>query len=423
MEPLSSNSQQHDDDVDDDTSKSRYTFDANVVKKQQGLNGIELFEYIASRTVRLKEETRQNRCPNCWHDLKLMCICSHLPSILDDVTTIVQQERMTPPSSTSTSTHTTEQVEDDDRHEKQSRRTSILPIKVLLMMHYKEYMSAGNDAKLLLKMLPKDNIQLYIFGKYGDWEKFEKECQIDPQHTLTLWPNEDSITVDEFISNHIPENSPWKDYYNSKNNDKKNATSKDINDNFTGLLHSLSKQQQQQPLPTIRVIVLDGVYSHARTMFRTLSKRLQPQHVPVHVALHPETVSIYHRAQNSYAQSSAITIQKRNKHSEAFHICTVEAFALLMKELKLDEPKNESKKKKKKAEMTTTTISTNDSVDDDDVDNDEDISQPTTASWTEKLVMAVLINNKALEKSHDVRPPRTPRTKTTTSQSSSSSST
>ena len=40
-----------------------------------------------------------------------------------------------------------------------------------------------------------------------------------------------------------------------------------------------------------------------------------------------------------------------------------------------------------------------------DGDEDRDCSGPTAPSWTDKLVLAVQINNKALKHCHDVRPP------------------
>jgi hypothetical protein len=70
-------------------------------------------------------------------------------------------------------------------HEK--KHLSITPL-----MHYKKYLSAGDDAKLLLAMLPPNNVQLYIFGRSGDWEAFVKESTLDQVHTLTLWPGEEN---------------------------------------------------------------------------------------------------------------------------------------------------------------------------------------------------------------------------------------
>jgi len=57
-------------------------------------------------------------------------------------------------------------------------------------------------------------------------------------------------------------------------------------------------------MPLLRVVVLDGVYNHARAMFRGLRRRLPAAHVPPHVALHPTTLSVYHRATQSYASAS-----------------------------------------------------------------------------------------------------------------------
>jgi DTW domain-containing protein YfiP len=232
---------------------------------KEGYKGSELFEKIATKSIGIKSQARTNRCSKCWHDQRTHCICAHIQPI--------QVHR---------------------------------PIKALVLMHYKEYLSAGNDAKLLLSMMPNDLKELYIFGKEGDWQKLEEECSIDPKHTILLWPSEDAWTVDEWMD-HLPLDSPW----NKKQTDK---------------------QPHVNDLPTLRVIVLDGVYSHARLMFRTMKRRFPPDRMPPHVALHPTTVSVYHRAQKNYAQASASTVKKSNDPNR-LHICTVEAFALLMKEL------------------------------------------------------------------------------------------
>jgi DTW domain-containing protein YfiP len=101
--------------------------------KSEGLSGIALFEALATALVERKEEQGENRCSRCWHDAQQRCICHLVPSL----------------------------------------STTSLPVKVLVLMHYKEYLSAGNDAKLLLAMLPCT--ELFIFGRKGDWEKFETE--------------------------------------------------------------------------------------------------------------------------------------------------------------------------------------------------------------------------------------------------------
>jgi hypothetical protein len=183
-------------------------------------------------------------------------------------------------------------------------------------MHYKEYLSAGDDAKLLLAMLPPTNVKLYIFGQSGDWQAFEEEVSLDPMHTLTLWPGEGALTIDQYLSE-LPNNSPWR----------RTSTSGDSSIKFTRNNGDASEQ------PILRVVVLDGVYSHARTMFKTMRQRLSNHNLfPKFVALHPDSLSVYHRAQKNYGNASAQTVVKSN-NPKALHICTVEACALLLREV------------------------------------------------------------------------------------------
>jgi DTW domain-containing protein YfiP len=231
--------------------------------QNKGYKGLELFEKMASTTIEKKEQSRSNRCARCWHDAQTRCICHLVPDLPE----------------------------------------TRLSIKVLILMHFREYLSAGDDAKLILAMLPPDQAELFVFGKQGDWERFKAEVAIDPVHTLTLWPGEGAQTCPEFISN-LPDDSPWR-----------NANS-DVS--------------PPHKLPTLRVIVLDGVYSQARNMFKTMKKALPT--CPPYVALHPETLSVYHRALKNYGESSAKTVEQ-SSDPKALHICTVEAFALLLKEL------------------------------------------------------------------------------------------
>eukprot|EP00536_Pseudo-nitzschia_multiseries_P004755 jgi/Psemu1/10781/gm1.10781_g len=291
------------------------------IAKDKGIEGVDLFEKIATRTVLIKESQRTNRCRRCWHDKITRCICSYIPPL--------------------------------------SEGSVKLPIKVMVLMHYKEYFSAGNDAKLMLALLPGGEgitetfrrSQLYIFGKEGDWEKFEEECSLDPDHTLLLWPAEKALTVEGFISK-LPEDSPWRQRTEATPQGGDDTDTKIVNESLTS------------ELPVLRVVVLDGVYSQARSMFKTIKKRFAASGLPIprHVALHPKTLSVYHRAQKNYAQSSAVTV-RNSSDPNALHICSVEAFALLMKEL--GEPQH----------------------------------------TTQALVKAVEINNRALVHDIQVRPP------------------
>tara|TARA_B110000211_G_C13737707_1_gene403134 strand:+ start:102 stop:599 length:498 start_codon:yes stop_codon:yes gene_type:complete len=78
--------------------------------------------------------------------------------------------------------------------------------------------------------------------------------------------------------------------------------------------------------------VLDGVFNHANSMFRSIRRRLPSSIHPPPVALHPSAISIYHRAKKNYAAASA-KLQQNSKDPQALRICTVEAVALLLSEL------------------------------------------------------------------------------------------
>ena len=271
--------------------------DAQLRKMFQGMD---LFEKVASKSIQSKESARSNRCSHCWHDQTLRCICHLIPSITNETST----------TTTSKTTPTTSSAE--------NQGPLLLPtIQVLVLMHYKEYLSAGDDAKLLLKMLP-NNSKLFVFGREGDYRRFEEECSIDPTHTLILWPEESAITIEEYV-NRLPNDSMWKQ---RRQNRRQPETAPD----------TAQSNEVEEGLPILRVIVLDGVYAHARNMYKTMKKQILKQQPLKTVALHPDTVSVYHRAQKSYAASSTATVLQ-SKNPRALHICTVEAYALLLKEL------------------------------------------------------------------------------------------
>jgi DTW domain-containing protein YfiP len=170
-------------------------------------------------------------------------------------------------------------------------------------MHHKEHFSAGDDAKLLLAMLPQANAELFVFGREGDWARFSAETSVDPVHTLTLWPGEEALTVAEFVAQLPATEAPgWQ---------------------------SAPYADPPVCLPVLRVVVLDGTYTQARNMFKAMKKNLP--HNPPFIALHPSTLSVYHRAQKKYAAASGQTVQAEESDldPEALRICTVEVRVLL----------------------------------------------------------------------------------------------
>ena len=272
--------------------------------KAKGVMGHDLFTSLAEYQVSLKRENCKNRCVRCWHDQQLRCICQLIPTI--------------------------------------SMSTLKLPnVKCLILMHHKEYLSAGNTAKFLLAILPKESVELFIFGLEDDWERFQNELSIDPTHTLTLWPGVNAVTINHFlksISNkknemgdeqqermHIPFscfNSETKISSNNHNSVKDSGGNA-----VTSTSSTFTSTTRTTTTKTIRVVVLDGVYNHASNMYKTMRKRLPSSINPCTVALHPSTPSLFHRAEKKYAKDS-----KHSKHSK-IRISTVEAYALLLSEL------------------------------------------------------------------------------------------
>jgi len=237
---------------------------------------------VAAGALQRRLLERANLCSRCWHDAVQRCICSRLATDL----------------------------------------ALSLPIRCLVLMHYKEYYKASDDAKLLPAMLAPGLADIFTYGVPGELDRLQAELAVDPEHTLILWPGDDSLTIEQFVAS-LPTSSPWhRPLSSAETADRVEAS---------------AQEQHNGTRPMLRVVVLDAVYRHARTMFRHLHKTaaegLPP---PKHVALHPRTLSVYKRAQNGYAQASAKSTAK-SADPEALRICTVEAYALLLEEL--GEPK------------------------------------------------------------------------------------
>jgi DTW domain-containing protein YfiP len=230
---------------------------------ESGVDGFELFEKMASLNLRYRiEDQRTNRCPSCWYDKEVRCICDRMPP---------RMERNLMPN-----------------------------VKFLLLLHHKEYLNAGNSAKVLLSLLPKEQIELYVYGREGDFDRLIEEILMDRDHTLTLWPGGDSQTIEEFLSE-LPSDSGWADQRNGETE--------------------------------LKIVVLDGTYTNARNMHKTLRKRLKEK-APKNVALHPTEVSKFHRAQKTYGASIAENLKhNQNLDEKAMRISTAEACALLLREL------------------------------------------------------------------------------------------
>ena len=192
---------------------------------ESGVDGFELFEKMASLNLRYRiEEQRTNRCPSCWYDKEIRCICDRMPTRVE---------------------------------------RSLMPnVKFLLLLHHKEFLNAGNSAKILLSLLPKEKIELYVYGREGDFDRLIEEILMDRDHTLTLWPGGDSQTIEEFLSE-LPSDSGWAAAQRNRE---------------TELCRESS---------LLKVVVLDGTYTNAKNMHKTIRKRLKEK-APKNVALYQQ---------------------------------------------------------------------------------------------------------------------------------------
>lgn len=150
------------------------------------------------------------------------------------------------------------------------------------MMHHKEFYSAGNTGKLLLAMLPPSRAQLFVYGKSGDWEVFTAELAIDPRRTIALWPGVGAITIDDFLRTTAAAEEA--------DEEGGEAVVEEVVEDEKRRASDMSPP----PCQLLRVIVLDGSYSQASAMWKAMRKRLQV--LPRAVALHPKTLSVFHRA-------------------------------------------------------------------------------------------------------------------------------
>ena len=200
-------------------------------------------------------------------------------------------------------------------------------VKILLLMHHKEYLNAGNSAKSLIALLPTEYLTLYVYGREGDFDRCIDEMMIDRgRHMAILWPGESAISVEEFISS---TKSSDQKMMESENNDGSVNVDKKKQD----IEEEGEDDEEETTNAIIRIVALDGTYKNAKNMYKTIRQRLggkeAQQDMPC-IALHPKSVSKFHRAKKNYGTA----IRDNNKLDErALRVSTAEACALLLTEL------------------------------------------------------------------------------------------
>lgn len=97
----------------------------------------------------------------------------------------------------------------------------------------------------------------------------QAEMEIDRAHTLILWPGESALTVEQFLAA-LPENSPWRER-NQARRQSESAVAPVFEgargDQQAATAETLGGTRLRE-MPILRVVVLDGVYRHAREYSR-----------------------------------------------------------------------------------------------------------------------------------------------------------
>ena len=197
-------------------------------------------------------------------------------------------------------------------------------VKILLLLHHKEYLNAGNSAKSLIALLPKENIELYVYGREGDFDRCIDEMMIEQgRHTAILWPGENAISLAEFTrSSCRPTQS---------NNSMMTKSVGSDNDTVENTYHADTQQAQ-----LLRIVALDGTYKNAKNMHKTIRRRLDEEEhtMPACIALHPKSVSQFHRAKKNYGTAIHDNLKVNDRLDErALRVSTAEACAMLLMEL------------------------------------------------------------------------------------------
>jgi DTW domain-containing protein YfiP len=230
--------------------------------QESGVDGFDLLEAMSTLAINHKLATRKDRCQKCWHT-KLYCICSQLKEVSF-----------------------------------KPRGNEALNVNLLILMHHKEYMSAGNSAKLLLQLFPSST-ELYIFGKEGDVDRLFQDINSKHIKPILLWPGKEAVSTTDLL--HLLKNE------------------------------SAYSQSEQHSLRSIHAIVLDGTYNQARNMYKSLKKKWGPSQIPTAVSLKPMSESVFHRAQKNYGKAH---LQHHSKDVDpVLRVSTAEACGVLLHEL------------------------------------------------------------------------------------------
>lgn len=237
--------------------------------RAQGLSPTEVFAEITRRNVEFMEaEARQKgRCLQCWQTARHgCCICADMLQL---------QLRV--------------------------------PMRILIWCHARDYLNAGDDAKLLPCCVAGNaSTEIMLFGTPDD-EQLASAVMAQPERSLLLFPDETAITIQDYL---------------------RGCTTAAALGGDSGAARDTSMPGSRQGTSgtvvvreELTVVVLNGTWGNVKPMLRHFNTKIDPSRRVRHVALQPETLSVYARAQ-----------RRMNRKVSLERICSVEAVALLLKE-------------------------------------------------------------------------------------------
>lgn len=229
--------------------------------RAQGLSSEEVFSEITRQNLEwmANEATKKGRCLRCWQTARHgCCICADM-----------------------------------------QRLQLRVPMRILIWCHARDYLNAGDDAKLLpCCVAGRASTELMLFGTPDD-ERLATTVMKHPDRSLLLFPDESAITIQEYLQGNEHRSTPMCNGCTS-----------------AGGSYGMSKMDEE-----LTVVVLNGTWGNVKPMLRHFNSKIDPNRRVRHVALQPDTLSVYARAQ-----------RRMNRQVSLERICSVEAVALLLKE-------------------------------------------------------------------------------------------
>lgn len=225
-------------------------------------------------------ESRKTKCEDCWLSLlpPVKCICARLHPL--NFTTDVHFD---------------------------------------IFLHNKEWYNAGDDAKVL-QCCAKEKTQSFVYGIKGDHVKLEQHLLAHHANTLLLYPSETAITSQEFVQR----------YFSAGSGNTTAAEDGKCSTNSTIATTSTSTSNTSNNRSTLHILVLNGTWSQVKTMRRWVDKFIDTHKIYIpHVKLLPGSLQYWE-------QRGQQSVYKRKQGNDT-NVCTVEAVALLLRELGEDQ--------------------------------------------------------------------------------------